>query len=320
MQPSIANAQTLTRQQIETVPQLGEDVYRTIGRLPGVATDDYSANFSVRGESSESLYVTLDGLPLIEPYHLRDIGNALSIVDLAALGRAELIAGGPSAEYGDQIAGVFKLHSVEPRSDRARTSVGISLTNVRAMSQGGFADGKGAWLVSGGAAFSIWHSSSRTSRTRSIRRYDDVFGKVTYALPGGGRVGLHVLHAGDRLKYLDSQDPSIDSRYVSDYLWLTAEGRAGSRLRYSSVAWVDRFDWRRTGSQVGAPPLLVDIRDARTLRTVGLRQDWSAELTRWAVVKLGVEGTHNVATYDYSKLYSHNVATGDFARRANRYR
>ena len=83
MQPSIANAHALTRQQIETVPQLGEDVYRTIGRLPGVATDDFSANFNVRGEPSQSLYVTLDGVPLVEPFHLRDIGNALSIVDLA---------------------------------------------------------------------------------------------------------------------------------------------------------------------------------------------------------------------------------------------
>ena len=141
MQPGIANRQTLTRQQIETVPQLGEDVYRTIGRLPGVASDDYSAKFNIRGESADELFVTLDGLPLIEPYHLKDLSNALSIVDLASLGQAELIAGGPSAEFGNQLAGVFKLHSVEPRTDRVRTSAGISLTNLRAMSQGGFAGG-----------------------------------------------------------------------------------------------------------------------------------------------------------------------------------
>ena len=182
MQPSIANAHALTRQQIETVPQLGEDVYRTIGRLPGVATDDYSANFNVRGEPSQSLYVTLDGVPLIEPFHLHDLANALSIVDLAALGRAELITGGPSAEYGDQIAGVFNLHSVEPRSDRARTSAGISLTNVRAMSQGGFADGKGAWLVSGRRGFLDLAFKLANIQDSLNPRYDDVFGKVTYDL------------------------------------------------------------------------------------------------------------------------------------------
>ena len=143
-------------------------------------------------------------------------------------------------------------------------------------------------------AFSIWHSRSRTSHDSLSPRYDDVFGKVTYAIPGGGRVGLHVLHAGDRLTYLRQQDPSIDSHYLSDYLWLTAEGHAGSRLRYSAVAWVDEFDWRRTGSQVGAPPLVVDIHDARTLRTVGLRQDWSAELGPRALCQgSGSKATHN---------------------------
>jgi hypothetical protein len=311
MQPSIANNHALTRQEIETVPQLGEDVYRTIGRLPGVATDDYSANFNVRGEPSQSLYVTLDGVPLVEPFHLRDISNALSIVDLASLGRAELITGGPSAEYGDQIGGVFNLHSLEPRQDRARTAFGMSLTNVRAMSQGGFAGGKGAWLVSGrrgflGLAFKLANIEDSLSP-----RYDDVFGKVTYAIPGGGRIGLHVLHAGDRLRYRDSQDPSIDSHYVSDYLWATAEGRVGLRVRYSTAAWLERFDWRRIGTQVGAPPLLVDIRDARTLRTIGGRQDWSAELGSRALIKLGVEASHDVASYDYSKLYSRNVAMND---------
>ena len=99
-------------------------------------TDETQAfNFILHwdGESADELFVTLDGLPLIEPYHLKDLGNALSIVDLASLGQAELIAGGPSAEYGNQLAGVFKLQTVEPRTDRVRTSTGISITNVRAM-------------------------------------------------------------------------------------------------------------------------------------------------------------------------------------------
>ncbi|MEP6494883.1 MAG: carboxypeptidase regulatory-like domain-containing protein [bacterium] len=149
MQSGLATAQALTRQQIETVPQLGEDVYRAVGRLPGVATSDMSARFVVRGEPSNALSVTLDGLPLVEPFHLKDLGDGLSIIDLTVLAGAELITGGPSAEHGDNLAGVFRLHTVEPRVDRTRAAVGLSLTNVRGMAQGGFANGKGGWLVSG---------------------------------------------------------------------------------------------------------------------------------------------------------------------------
>jgi outer membrane receptor protein involved in Fe transport len=317
MQPSIANGQTLTRQQIETVPQLGEDVYRTIGRLPGVASDDYSAKFNVRGESADELFVTLDGLPLVEPYHLKDLGNSLSIVDLASLGQAELITGGPSSEFGNQLAGVFKLHSVEPRTDRVRTSTGISLTNVRAMSQGGFAGGRGSWLISGrrgflDLAFKLAHLADSLSP-----RYNDVFGKASYDIGRGGRVALHALHAGDRLKYLTTGEPSIESDYRSDYLWATVESRLGRTLRQESVAWLGSLDWRRDGDETAVrndPSVL--IRDVRGMHTVGVRQDWSAEMGEHALFKFGADVRHERANYDYSRVFKPLVSNGTAVMRA----
>ena len=305
MQAGMTNVATLTRQQIETVPQIGEDVYRTLGRLPGVATDDFSANFNIRGEPSQSLYVTLDGVPLIEPFHLRDVGNALSIVDLASLGREELMAGGPTADYGDELAGVLKLQTVEPRSDRARTAVGVSSTIVRAMTLGGCANGRGAWRVSGRRGFLDLAFKLAKLQDSISPRYDDIYGKLTYRIPGDGQVGIHALRAGDRMKYLDTDEPSIDSHYLSEYLWVTAEGRATSRLRYNSAVWTDRLDWRRLGYQHGNGVTL-DVNDVRSMNVIGGRQDWSVDLGSRTLLKLGAEGTHSATRYDYTRSYQHN--------------
>jgi len=301
MQTGVASSQTLTRPQIETVPQLGEDVYRAAGRLPGVATTDLSAKFAVRGEPGDELLVTLDGLPLVEPFHLKDIGDALSIVDLASLGGVELITGGASAEYGDQLAGVFRLHALEPRVDRTRASLGISLTNLRGMAQGGFAGGKGGWLLSGRRGYLDLAFKIANLADSIYPRYNDLFGKVTYALPGNGDVALHVLHAADALRYQDSREPRLDSKYFSDYAWATLATQIGSRTHNESVLWFGSLDWNRAGdgSDRNREFPSVHVTDARSFHTVGFKQDWSVKLGERALFKFGGDLRRERATYDY---------------------
>jgi len=90
MQPGLTPGHTLSHHQLETAPQLGEDVYRSVARLPGVANNDMSARFNVRGAPGEELYATLDGLELDEPFHLKDIDAALSILDVNSIAGIEL--------------------------------------------------------------------------------------------------------------------------------------------------------------------------------------------------------------------------------------
>ena len=46
--------QTLTEEEMQALPQLGEDVFRMIERIPGVATGDISAKLNVRGATTTS--------------------------------------------------------------------------------------------------------------------------------------------------------------------------------------------------------------------------------------------------------------------------
>ena len=135
----------------------------------------------VRGEPSDGLLVTLDGLPLLEPFHLKDMGDALSIVDLASLGSAELMTGGPSAEYGDQIAGVFRLQTLTPRIDRHRAGAGLTLTNLRGMTQGGFA----GVVIAGGLGLRIRDTllkSGFAERFRAKGRFAELMASIPVKL------------------------------------------------------------------------------------------------------------------------------------------
>ena len=64
-------------------------------RLPGVSSSDFSSRFTVRGGEDDEILITLDGMPLYEPFHQRDYsGGLFSIVDIETLQGIELNTGG----------------------------------------------------------------------------------------------------------------------------------------------------------------------------------------------------------------------------------
>lgn len=142
-----ATQQTLTREDIQTMSQTGDDIYRAIARLPGISGSDFSAKFTVRGGDNEEVLVLLDGLELYEPFHIKDInGGVLSIIDTEAIDGIELMTGGFPAEYGDRTSGVFNIKSASAPAGAQRLSVGASFMNIRLLLEG--ATDRSAWLLS----------------------------------------------------------------------------------------------------------------------------------------------------------------------------
>jgi hypothetical protein len=298
MQPGLTSSHTLSRHQIETAPQLGEDVYRAVARLPGVSNNDMSAKFSVRGAPGEELYATLDGLELDEPFHLKDLDAALSILDVNSIAGIEMATGGFSAEYGNRLTGVFTMHSIEPRTDRTRNALSLSILNARYSSQGGRDDGRLGWYVSARRGY-LDLVLKLIGETDSLRpTYHDIFAKVYYDLPRYGRITLHTLQSGDHLNYFEDAD-HINSAYRNTYLWATWAGALSSRVRQTTVLSTGGVRWRRNGEifEVGRQTMFLE--DRRTYDVHALRQDWQIELTPTLLFKTGIEGKWMRAGYDY---------------------
>jgi RNA polymerase sigma factor (sigma-70 family) len=256
------------------------------------------------------LYVTLDGLEFIEPFHLKDLGGGLSIIDSRAIGGVELTTGGFSAEYGDRLTGVFAMRSVDPQAGGTRTSVGLSVMNARLTSEGQFDGGRGGWLLSARRGYLDLVFKLADTADSLDPHYYDLFAKAQYDLGRAGRVAVHVLDAGDALTYLDTADPSIRSRYRSSYVWANWDARLGP-FRQQTVASLGKLRWRRDGERLENGSLTALVDDRRAFAVGGIRQDWSVAFTPRALLKFGTDVKQGAADYDYaSEVATDTIADG----------
>lgn len=297
---------TLTSGDLELLPQIGDDLYRSISRLPGLATNDFTARFWVRGAPNGELLARLDGVDLIEPFHLKDVDGALSLVDPAVIGQLELSSGGFSAEFGNKLAGVLSLETKEPA--RPRTSIGLSLTGVGGTHQG-ITAGRGArWLASARRGYPDVALRLAGRDDEVDPRYYDVSGKFEYEPTPDHRVSVHALHAGDTLRYHRSGNPDLRSAYDSDYLWGRWRGTPTPGRSGEAVLSYARLTWHRAGAGTldGFP---FSLRDRRQLETVGLRNEWTAVVNDQSLVRAGVEANTGSADYDYALSHQHTVVS-----------
>ncbi|MBW3572197.1 MAG: TonB-dependent receptor [Gemmatimonadetes bacterium] len=115
---------------IKALPSVGEpDAFRAIQTLPSVAAaSDFSTALYLRGGTPDQTLVTLDGVPLFNPYHL---GGLFSAIDPDALATVDVVPGALPARAGDRLSGAVHMHTRDGGSDRWRSTGGISLISSR---------------------------------------------------------------------------------------------------------------------------------------------------------------------------------------------
>ena len=310
----VAAPQSMTRDEIQTRPQLGEDIYRAVTRLPGVTSDDFSARFSIRGAANDQLLTTLDGVELYEPFHLKDLDASLSILDVEAIGGVDLVTGGFAADRGDRLTGTFDMRTVDSRSEPAHAVFGISLGNARFLSRGGFGDGRGQWLVSARRGYLDILLSLVEADSGIEPRYWDGLAKVEWDASPKHRIGAHFLFSDDTGRFVPTEDPfdpELRSRYKSVYGWLTWRAVVGERATARTIATVGGLDLVRDGFQRASDNTLrMQVTDRRGFDFGGVRQDWTLEHSDRFLTKTGWEWKRVGASYDYLRWERRTVTTG----------
>ena len=302
MAQQVGSLQTLDREQIRTRPQLGDDLFRSINRLPGLSSDDFSAGFHVRGSQVDEMYVSFDGVQLVEPFHLKDLEGALSIIDVRSVSGIDLTTGGFTSEYGSRLGSLLAIRSVEADPNGLRTSVGLSITNLRLQTEGSFANGRGSWLVSGRRGYLDLALKLAGTNDSISPVYSDVFAKASWTFSDGNRITLHVLDADDGLHYTDNQ-ANIKSSYGSRYGWLTWDVKPADALTGQAVLSASGLSWLREGSAAYDQNRGNDVHDYRTFTDFTARDDWTLTFADRAAIKFGGEAHAMRASYDYVGIH-----------------
>ncbi len=313
METQVVAERTITREEIETLPQFGEDVFRAIKRLPGVAAHDISTKLNLRGATDQELLVTLDGLELYEPYHLKDLDGALGIIDVHSIGSIDLVTGGFGAEHGDKLTGVFDMTSRVPPINGTRTTLGLSITNASFMSQGGFGTGRGQWLVSARRGYLDIAMALTGGNDEISPQYWDVFGKVQYQPHRKHMFSGSILHASDNLDLSDEALQFLETGWKSSYAWVAWDADLNSRTNGRTMAWVGRVTRHRAGlgEDLGrvSGPEWISVLDDHVFKFAGVSHDMSVEINDRAMIKFGGEVKRLKSSYDYFNATRTLIAT-----------
>ena len=284
----------LDPQAVLAAPSPGDDVFRATSAVPGVARSDLSAEFNLRGGRADEVLVELDGVELYEPYHLRDLGSALSIVPPQIVESLELRTGGFSAAHGDRMGGLMTITTRRPREPLVG-HLGASLIDASADLGGRFAGGRGEWLAAArqGLLDEVLEVAARDDRPR----FWDAFAKV--AAQPGARNGFRLqgLRSGDDFEGSRDQERSR-AGYRNEVLWGSHQGILGRSTVVDTLVWTGSLERRRL--VLGEDPARsFSILDRRSVDVLGVKQDWSRQLGLRQSLSWGLSLRRIRSRYDY---------------------
>jgi outer membrane receptor protein involved in Fe transport len=290
----------LTHADVQALPRLADEPLRAVQRLPGSAATGISALTHMRGGEYDEVLMVLDGLPLAEPFHLRNFLAPVSLFDAAAIESMDVSAGGFTANFGDRMSGVIDIASLVPPEDRY-TELGLSLFHASALSAGMFAGERGEWL---GAVrrSNLDLISHAVDSDVGEPEYFDAFGRVGFRLGAATRLSAGLLTARDELEANTSDDTQkVDAEYRNTYVWGGWEQDWARRLSSRLLVALTDLDTERVGTIADPGRRSGSVDEERSLRSALARLDLSHSGERF-YTRLGLEGREVRASYDYVSM------------------
>ncbi len=219
------------------IPALAGDAMRVANRLPGVSSVGVSAKPRIRGGLQDEVLILLDGVELLEAFHLADFQNGYSSIDHRTVEAIDIYTGGFPARYGNRMSGVMDVTTDRTAPDYA-SEIGYSSfsTFINSRSRTTETSAKKnpmQWLLS--ARHGDLGDLTELMEPRAGHpRYTDISARFNRFLADGDELYGGLLGARDSIHFTDDEELA-EADINSYYLW------SGLRLdhgQYLNSAWL----------------------------------------------------------------------------------
>ncbi|HEV2149708.1 MAG TPA: TonB-dependent receptor [Longimicrobiaceae bacterium] len=235
---------------VRLTPALAEaDVLRAAQSLPSVAAiSDFSSAPYVRGGSPDQSLISLDGVPLYNPYHL---GGLFGAIDPDAVESVGVLAGAFPAGTGDRISSVMEVRTREGARDSLRATGAVGLISSRFGIDGPLPGGSGSFLFSGRHTYLDLATRGAAALdiipTHLPYGFSDAHLKVDRDVGALGRLSLSGYINDETLVFReDGENQVLDfdwgSKAVGLRLWRPFGARLAGELRAGYSGFGGRFD------------------------------------------------------------------------------
>ena len=170
---------------VAAVAGAGENVFRTLQTLPGVAAaDEFGSRLSVRGGGPDQNLTVMDGVEIHNPYRLFGLTSAFNPETVKSF---DLYAGGFSAKYGDRLSSLLVVQNRAGDDSRSfGGAAALSVTDTNVVLEGRLPRGRSSWLVT--ARRTYYDLFANKIVDTDLPSFSDLQGKLSLDLGSGRRI------------------------------------------------------------------------------------------------------------------------------------
>ncbi len=291
-----AGSAELTREDIEALPGLDQDVLRVTKYLPGTASNGVSSRPFVRGGRQSELAVYYDGVPLFEPFHFKDFQGLLGVLDPAVTGSLDFYSGVLPVRFGDRLSGALDI--VPRRAGAEDTWIfGLSPLYASAVGSGRFDSNRLEWL---GAArtSTLGMVADAIDERIGDPDFSDALLRLELPYGEGNKLVAGWMLLDDALDFTAADDDEAARASYRDATgWMRGEFALSDRWELATtLSHTERHTTRRGFIDRNNATGSVD--DVRRHDATTLRAELSRSVKRAQIV-FGVEAQHYESEYDY---------------------